>query len=454
VDRALFSRDSLRLGEIHWYLLKADHEMSARRFRHVSVGSSPFYTTEQTDFGHEVGRDEIHWWVFRKEGDVEELRSRTERALDAAQALKASSRRLRSNPPSTYKQLVGLLRAFADKHPDEINTLHSYVSWLYDKDPLAPCILFTYRVWSATRLADRDHDIEATSPGAEDPQRIETLTEIVLGLLQRGVYTIDRVRAEIAVEIGEAWADREPEDVWFARPTPIPEKRTQLQTSYETLREFSEYFEFIRNSLQNILVDIEKYIEQRDLMKSDSFWRGFIAKAIASQKAEPQLWDFKETLEMWHVLGRSEEKNKAELKFAETAASFANTRGGVLIVGVSDGLREIKGIGSDRLEIERRLKFARQVLAEHLDCASDAIYFHQVTMPDKNSDMRTCLIVAIAQASSPVSVKDKDGRYSYPIRRETGFDRVDKTTLAHEKLNVKADNFDFIHDLTVFAYDR
>ncbi len=319
---------------------------------------------------------------------------------------------------------------------------------------MAPRILFTYRVWGATRLTDRDHDIEATILSAEDPHKIENLTEIVCGLLQRGVYTIDRVRAEIEVEISEAWADRDPEDAWFAPPIRIPEKRVHLQTSYEALREFSEYFEFIRNSLQNILVDIEKYVEQRDLMKSDSFWRSFISRAIVSRKAEPQLWDFKETLEMWHVASRSEEKNNAELKFAETVASFANARGGVLIMGVSDGLREVKGIGSNILEIERRLKFARQVLADRLDWENDAIYFQQVTMQDKDGDMRICLVVAIAQASSPVSVKDKDGRYSYPIRRETGFDRVDATKLAHEKINVRASNFDFIRDLNAFVYEK
>ncbi len=85
MDQSLFSHNSLKLGQIHWYILKADNEMSARLYRNVPEGSSGLHTTEWTDFGHEVGRDEIHWWVFKKEKDVEELRRQTERALDSVQ---------------------------------------------------------------------------------------------------------------------------------------------------------------------------------------------------------------------------------------------------------------------------------------------------------------------------------------------------------------------------------
>jgi hypothetical protein len=44
-----------------------------------------------TDFGKEVGRDEIDWWVFRKEHHLQELREKTSRSLDAGQQLKKAS---------------------------------------------------------------------------------------------------------------------------------------------------------------------------------------------------------------------------------------------------------------------------------------------------------------------------------------------------------------------------
>ena len=61
-----------------------------------------------------------------------------------------------------------------------------------------------------------------------------------------------------------------------------------------------------------------------------AFWREFIPKAAKAKIAEPQLWDFKETLAIWHVKG-SEERQKAKVTFAgEDVASFANASGGVL----------------------------------------------------------------------------------------------------------------------------
>ena len=32
---------------------------------------------ESTEFGKEVGRDEINWWLTRKETDLEDLREKT-----------------------------------------------------------------------------------------------------------------------------------------------------------------------------------------------------------------------------------------------------------------------------------------------------------------------------------------------------------------------------------------
>ena len=51
--------------------------------------------------------------------------------------------------------------------------------------------------------------------------------------------------------------------------------------------------------------------------------------------------------------------------FAEDVASFANAEGGALILGVTDQ-RDIVGVGSGQ-ELESRLKFARDVLADRLD---------------------------------------------------------------------------------------
>jgi hypothetical protein len=449
----LFSHNVLTLGRIHWYLLKADSEMEARRRRKAGDDPSKPTKTELTEFGKQVGRDEIHWWVFKKEAELEELRARTEHTLEAAQRLKEASSKLLTSPPRTYDDLIATLRRFADTYSSEIGRLHDYVAWLHSKDVLAPSVLFSFRVWGATRLSDRSTRIEANAIEREDPRRIERLAEIVFGLLRRGEYTLDSVRREVEYEMYEAQADIDPEIVSTAGPIQVSQSRVLFQTSHESLREFAVYWEFIRNSLSNILVDIDKYAEQRDLMKSDLFWQGFIRKAIHSGKAEPQLWDLKKTLHMWHI-GGGEEKEKAELRFAEEVASFANARGGILVIGVCDSPRKVEGIGENPTDIERRLNYTSRVVAEYLDCDSNAVYFRQVPVEDENGDGQICLVVVIAQTDSATAAKDKQGRYTYPVRRETGFDRVDARALIFQKMHIKSTNFDFIRDLAQFVYDK
>src|ERR1044072_3146613 len=91
VHDKLFSEATLKLGEIHWTLLKSANVMDSHRWQ-----SS---THETTAFGKQVGLDEIYWWVFEKETDVDELRARTERTLESVQALKNEASKLRNNEP-------------------------------------------------------------------------------------------------------------------------------------------------------------------------------------------------------------------------------------------------------------------------------------------------------------------------------------------------------------------
>jgi len=165
--------------------------------------------------------------------------------------------------------------------------------------------------------------------------------------------------------------------------------------------------------------------------------------------AEPQLWDFKETLTMWHVKDESE-RRKAKSAFAEDIASFANTRGGILIVGVTDR-REIVGIGEAR-QLENRLKFARDVLAEFLEYDREITSLRQIGMGERRD--KVCLVILISQACSAVGAGDGEGRYAYPVRRETGIERVARSDTPVSKLHLKSDNRDFLAELKQFIRDN
>ena len=435
VHEALFSETTLKLGEIHWTLLKSESVMDSRRWQ------EPNYKT--TSFGQEVGLDEIHWWVFEKEPDVDELLVRTERTLEGAQALKQSASKVKNHEPQSYGDLLLTLKDFAEQHRAEIDSLHEYVSWLAKRDVMAPRMLFTYRVWGSTRMSDRRISVEGQENAGSDINKLRELTEIVLGVRNGGMLVHDLARMEIGFSIFDSL---EPQEQKGDGEIIIPQDRLIRRTSHGVYENCSTYFTEIRDSLRNIKIDIEKVKEQRALFESDEFWREFITKARNVKTSEPQLWDFKETLTVWHVKTDAE-KRKAKVQFAQDVASFANTSGGVLILGVNDK-REIVGVGSGH-ELENRLKVASDVLARHIEYDREIVSFRQVVAGEK-----ICLIVLVSQACGVVAVTDGDGHYSYPLRRETGISRERREDVPVLRLDLKSDNRDFMHQLRQFIKDN
>lgn len=435
----LFSGSSLKIGKIHWYILKADSEMERKRYAEGESGE-----IVQTDFGKEV-RDEILWWVFKKEAQVEELWNRTNNTLSSVQKLKEDSFSLKKSCyPESYEELISKIKEFTESHSKEVDALYDYVVWLNKKDILAPSILFTYRVWGSTRLGDRTIKITATTIDDEDPEIINITTEIALGLREGSKYTLDSVYTDISEEI---YCSFEPEEC----PISVPKKELIFHTSREALDELATYFEFLRNSLRNILLDIEKYRIQTELLTKESFWRSFITKAMDDRRIEVQLWDFKETFEMWHL--KRKDKEEAEIKFCEQVAAFANAGGGVIIVGITDSPhRTIVGIG----DLENKLKSAKLVLNRHIKYNGEHIHFQQVMIRNSENKEKNCLVIVVAQTKGVVSVKDQSGKFSYPLRLETGLERVDRERIMNSKREreVLHDNYDFLSSLNKFIEDK
>jgi len=66
--KTLFSGSSFEIGKIHWYIQKADTEMKKRQYvKQEKSGFKDVMEEVLTPFGEEVGVDEIHWWVFKKD---------------------------------------------------------------------------------------------------------------------------------------------------------------------------------------------------------------------------------------------------------------------------------------------------------------------------------------------------------------------------------------------------
>lgn len=432
---------ALTLGKIHWYIQKANTEMEQKCL--VQPRGNKIMEEKLTTFGEEVGYDEIHWWVFRKETQIEELAKRTKLALNAAQKLKEDSFSMKEKyVHESYLDLMRKLEEFTEQHTKEIDELYDYVVWLHKRDILAPSILFTYRVWGSTRLSERTIKITSSTLD-QDPEMVKLSTEIALGIKMWKLgyfYILEKAHSEILMDIAEGM---DPED---NRPISVPKQKVLSRASYEVLEGFAEYYEFLRQSLRNILLDIEKYLSQGQLLYSESFWKSFILKAKDADRSENQLWDFKKSLEMWHITGKKD-KEKAEVEFSELVAGFANAKGGAIIVGITDEHpRHIVGVPN----LENRLHSTKDALAKYIQHPLDFVHFQQIPLETASGRKENCLVIAMAETKDVISAKDELGKFSFPVRSESGLTRSTYERIAEAKRNLSHSNINFLLILTEF----
>jgi hypothetical protein len=151
---------------------------------------------------------------------------------------------------------LSTLREFSDAHQPEIDLLCEYVRWLHSRHELAPTILFTYRVWGSTKRSDRWPEIELDAP--ETIEWTKLLSEVVLGLRDRLLFRYDHVHYSIGADIYDSMTPEEQ----VSKDVVVPYKDAVSRTAWETFTECGAYFTELRDSLRNILLDIEKLSHQ------------------------------------------------------------------------------------------------------------------------------------------------------------------------------------------------
>lgn len=428
----LFESPISKIGELHYNILKAQEIVDEQKRNDKS-------------FEEEIGHDEIHWWIFYKEKDLKELKNKTEKVLESFQRVKEDSVNLRQSlQPKNYSELIDSMKKFCVDHESEIQSLLDYVKWLEAKDPRAVIMLFNYRVWGSTRMGDREIPVSKK----DEKTTVNACIEIALGL-RRGYHgpMISRMLNDV---IGEIFDSMQPED--YSEPIEIPWDRVVVRASNEILMEMAEYFEFLRNSLRNILLEIEEYEKSDNILHDDEFWKSFVRK-VMTLPIENMKWDFKKTLSMWDTTGKM--KKEKEIEFCEDIASFANMQGGILIIGISNKMpREVIGL----IDLENKMKYAKDVIQKRISYPRDLTHFQVLILENEAYEEKLCLLIIVKQAMNVVGVKNgkvfNSGSIrgtiilpTYPIRNETGITRVSHSDISKAKAHLKHDNYRFLVSL-------
>jgi uncharacterized protein YqgQ len=432
----LKSEHALKLGQIHCALLVADnaYEKQAKVQKTEKDGAFDYSPIELTPFGEETLGHFVKWWVRKKVHLLDQITKKIQEVLPCLDNLKRVSLKLNQiSNVSKYEDLIDELKRFGEENSKDIEALYSFVFWLHNLDEISPCILFTHPPWSTTQLSDRYLKIEKCNEA-----QIRVCTEIVSGLRWHGMPTLAYVRNDIESD----WAENvDPE---YSRPSPITYESAFSQASKKILYEFALYFQKIRDSVELVQSEMISFSKE-EILKNEEFLNLFISKALPEHRVECDLWDFKETIPAWH--NTRNEKLKSD--FACNVASFANSNGGLLLIGIND-LRKIVGIE----KVETKIQQSRSLLEAFLDNFPSSLEIFSLPLKNESGKIVNCLVIRIPQTKEVVGVRDTSGgaSYKYPVRTHDGIKYKNHQEIAKLKKEITKDNFLFSKSVSDFVY--
>lgn len=224
-------------------------------------------------------------------------------------------------------------------------------------------------------------------------------------------------------------------------------KKESYQTTVNQIPE-DKYEEIYRN----LDMDINKYRLQESIIFNEDFWIKFIRKSMEVNRIETELWDFKRTIDFWKIT-EIQELSKSKIKFCQQIASFANSQGGVLIIGISDKIpRNIIGLDYDSLET--RVRDLKMLIKKRTKYNNNFVNIQQIKLKDKNNSEKICLIITIAQTIKEIGVLQDNGSLIYKKRIGTSSETVHPDEIRVSKQTVYSDNFDYLINLKSFVDNK
>ena len=187
----------------------------------------------------------------------------------------------------------------------------------------------------------------------------------------------------------------------------------------------------------------EEYEKQQLIFYNNDFWNRFVHKTI--DKLEDQLWDFKKTLDWWHP--DCKDKKQKQIDFSEKVASFANSDGGIILIGITNKKPRIV-VGVEKPE--EKMKTVSRTLTRLTNLKLSDFLLRSISIKSSDGISNECFLLAIAQTTNYIEVKGVNGRLSYPIRKGSELILVNIETIIKNKENVNRNNYNFFYKIAEF----
>lgn len=276
-------------------------------------------------------------------------------------------------------------------------------------------------------------------------KRIELASSFIYLIKSKEIHKKDVLFNTIDNWKPGVFIDDEKEDVWniIIQNNIINEKGelTFPIVDNDKTRDIFESFVYIENSdlnSSNYNIEFIGFDEMSKIIYKNSFWTDVVKDII--NRTECKYWDFKQTLEMWNTSNLLKEKKQIEL--AEKIAAFANKKGGIIFIGITDKIpRRIMGVSN----LENRIQSISTILDKWIDYQEEFFELREIILKDSSDIEKRCIAIIIAQTKEPVGIKTLNGYYSYPVRLETGLRRENFTKINKKKIVIPTTNFNFLN---------
>ncbi|MBY8992023.1 MAG: ATP-binding protein [Candidatus Lokiarchaeota archaeon] len=195
-----------------------------------------------------------------------------------------------------------------------------------------------------------------------------------------------------------------------------------------------KYFRLHKKEVQYSKEETARWLS---VIQSNVFWEKFVKNV--SNKKERVYFDFKRTYNWWTPNRRNIKQSKLEV--CKDVCSFANERGGVLMIGITDILpRKIVGLE----DVENKKKELHEILRTNIRKYNKVFEIVDVNLTDEKGINRTCIFIVIQQTKDVKSFVKRDGVLCYPKRESAGTIFLPKENIRQEKSRITQDNYFFL----------
>jgi hypothetical protein len=366
--------------------------------------------------------------------------------------------------PESYYDIIDSFNFFFERYRYGFEHFYEYVQWLNDKwADKSPALLYTkHSSWADTDRRLRFDDAISFRKFAKNKTNNEIHQCILLSFIgffewngQNLVWEIMYTR--ILSNIKDYQTNNDNEDITQNKEMLkylLEVRHLQSDEDFQNnfvilfltynkiLNTFRQTIQYFRDAIVRLKGMAETILRQYRYIQDNDFIKWMINNVLTSEINETNYFDLKENIPWWSDrLNNSKEKDK-KIKFVEHITSFANSKGGMIIIGVNDAF-ELIGLKYNERQLEEKVNQFQSDI-EHitgLKFALEISSWIKIIDCGESDNIVKIIVILIPQTNYYIAVNG-----DYFIRGSSGKIKINdpsKIQVEHRSLH-KGTNFEWL----------